>query len=270
MIRTLKRSALVLFCLLVLSGCTIRIAYAMLDTLMSWQLGQYVSLHGEQKKLSKKRFKEFHDWHRNTQLTLYAQYLEELKRGMLAGNITGRYLHSESDKLQVLLDQSIEYLVPGLTDVAISLSDEQIQEIVAKLGKEREEYKTDYLDADDKKVQKRRIRDITRYIGGFFGTFSDEQKQLLRQWEENLIPHEALMIHQQNLWQQEFLEAMANRSNRLALEKKVHSLMLVSTDNWDPELQSVLDINQAQTFEMLANLFNSQSPKQKKQNGEKV
>ncbi len=262
--RTGKRVFLILICLTLLNGCTVRIAYAVLDNILGWQLGQYVSLKGEQKALSKKTFKRFHSWHRQTQLPLYIDYLKTLKQGMIGGNISGQYLHAESDKLQELMDLSIAKLAPGLTEIAQSLNEEQIQEIVKALDEEREEYRKDYIEDSDEKVQKRRIRDITRYIGGFFGSFTEDQKQTLKNWEESLTPHEELMLDQQLTWQADFLHAMSLRTNASLLEEKIHSLMLFRTDNWNPELQKVLDVNQDLTFSMLAKLFNSQTPKQKK------
>jgi len=260
----LKQAFLLFACLILLSGCTVRVAYGMLDTLLNWQLGKYVSLKGNQKKVAKNTFEAFHTWHRATQLTLYAEYLKNLKTGMLAGNITGDFLHKESDKLQDLLDESVAYLVPGLTQIASSLSDEQIEEVVENLVNERDEYREDYIDDDDVKIQKRRINDLTRYVGGFFGAFTEEQEALLKNWESNLVPHEQLMMTQQIIWQNEFIDAMNYQDDLAELQKRIHALMLVRTDNWDPELQRVLDINQRATFDMLATLFNSQTPKQRK------
>jgi len=231
-----KLLVLALACVFLMTGCTVRVAYGMLDTIMGWQLGQYVTLKGEEKKFMKHTFDEFHDWHRSTQLSLYIDYLKQLKQGMITKPITAEYLHAESDKLQDLLDSSVGYLVPGLTQVAMGLNNEQI----------------------------RRINDITRYIGGFFGSFTDEQKQALIKWETNLVPHEELMIKQQEIWQQEFLNAMTFQDSQAELQTRIQALMLVRTDNWDPELQRVLDLNQRATFEMLAELFNSQTPKQRK------
>jgi len=259
-----KLLVLALACVFLMTGCTVRVAYGMLDTIMGWQLGQYVTLKGEEKKFMKHTFDEFHDWHRSTQLSLYIDYLKQLKQGMITKPITAEYLHAESDKLQDLLDSSVGYLVPGLTQVAMGLNNEQIEEVVKNLEKERVEYREDYIDATDKKIQKRRINDITRYIGGFFGSFTDEQKQALIKWETNLVPHEELMIKQQEIWQQEFLNAMTFQDSQAELQTRIQALMLVRTDNWDPELQRVLDLNQRATFEMLAELFNSQTPKQRK------
>ena len=257
------RLSFVVLLLSISAGCSIKITYHFLDNLIGWQLSQYVSFTQEQKREVQAMLKEFHSWHRRTQLTLYADYLEQLKNTLLNDKITGEYLHQESDNLQDMLDISVEQLLPGLTSIAVSLDDEQIAEIVTNLEKDRKEYQEDYIDDSDEKVQKRRIKDLTRYIGPFFGKFSDEQKQMLVDWEENLVPHERLMIKQQLHWEQDFLSAMDYQDQPEILSQKLLVLMLYRSDNWDQELQDIMDKNQIHTFAMLAKLFNSQSPKQK-------
>ncbi len=249
---------------LLVTSCSVRMSYPFLDNLMGWELGRYVSLNSEQKRMASDTFDEFHEWHRYTQLPRYADYLESLKKGMLDKPVSPEYLHAESDVLQDMLDDAMAHLLPGLTEIAATLDDDQIHEIRKKLQKDREEYREDYLDDKPEKIQKRRIREITRLIGGFFGRFSDEQTTRMETWESSLQAHAPLMLGQQEIWEQDFVKAMAYRDDKAELQKRLKALMLYRTDNWDPELQERLDYNQEQTFIMLADLFNSQSPEQEK------
>ncbi len=264
MVKYAPRCLLILALVVMLGSCSIKVTYSFLDNLMNWQIGRYVTLKGEQKDLASATFKDFHRWHRETQLTLYADYLESIKLTLLEGDVSADYLHEESNKLQLLIDKSVEQLLPGLTDIASSLTDAQIDEVRKNLKKERDEYKRDYVDDEDEKIQKRRIRDVTRYMGQFFGRFSESQKKRMLDWETNLHPYEELMLAQQEEWETGFVDAMQYRDNKPELQNRLHKLMFYRTDDWDTELQAQLDINQQATFIMLADLFNSQTPKQKK------
>ena len=262
--RSLAKIFTLALCTALLSSCSIKLTYSFLDNLMGWQLGRYVSLNGEQKKVAKAVFKDFHGWHRETQLTPYARYLTQVKQTILAGDITPEYLHAESNSLQLMLDDSLEYLLPGLTDVATLLTDEQILEVQKNLGKERKKYRKEYVDDSPEKIKKRRIRSITRIIGPFFGGFTKQQEQRLSDWENNFLDYEELMLVQQENWEARFMVAMEFREAPGKMQPHLRELMLYRIDNWDPELQKRLDINQIATFEMLADLFNSQTPKQQK------
>ncbi len=254
----------VLMCTLVLNSCTIKISYRFLDNLIGWQISQYVDLKGAQKKAANEAIDEFHKWHRQTQLRPYADYMQALKAGMMAGPIAPDYLHVESNKIQDFLDISVQEFLPIATEIAASLSEDQIQEVLDNMEREKEEYQEDYIDAKPRSVQKRRIKDITRYIGGFFGGFTEQQKQRLIDWEESLVPYETFMLAQQTQWQNDFREAMNFQDDPVELEKRLLKLMLYRTDNWDSELQARLDTNQELTFDMLADLFNNQTEKQQK------
>lgn len=261
--KRLLKITVCLSCLLLLNSCTVRLSYHLLDNIILWELGQYVSLKGQQKKDAHRAIDDFHSWHRATQLTAYADYLENLKQNMLAGPVSADYLHDESNKLQDMLDVSVNKLLPDITKIASTLNQQQIEQVLEELKNNRREYKEDYIDADDADVQKRRIRDITRYIGGFFGRFTDEQKQRLADWESSLEPHEPYMVKQQLQWQSDFVDAMRFQAQPRELQVRLKNLMLYRTDNWDIELQRRLDANQDLTFIMLADLFNSQTEKQR-------
>lgn len=262
--RLCRKVALLLLCTaaLSLSACSIKLAYNMLDNLMAWELSRYVDLKGEQKKLARELIDDFHSWHRKTQLTRYADYLETLKNGLYGKTVSADYLHAKSDELQDLLDDSMDYLAPALAQLAASLSEKQIEQVCKQLEKDRDKYRKDYIDDKREDIQRRRIRDLKRYIGPFFGRFEDEQEKILKDWDNTLEPYATLMLAQQRLWQEDFLQAMAVRDNAEKLRPALAKLMLHRTDSWDPKLQKALDQNQTLTFETLAKLFNSQSPRQ--------
>ncbi|WP_370979761.1 DUF6279 family lipoprotein [Agaribacterium sp. ZY112] len=246
-----------------LTSCSVKMSYQFLDEALGWQLGRYVDLDRDQNKLAKQFIDDFHLWHRHTQLPLYADYLDQLKVGLNDQVVTAKYLHDESNVMQDLLDQSMMKLLPEITEIANSLNDKQVEEVVERLTKERKEYKEDYIDASRSELKKRRLRDMKRYFDPFFGRFTKTQKKLFDDWEAQLEPYEELMPVQQLNWQKDFLHAMTFRGQPEKLQAELKQLMLYRTDNWDSELQRRLDYNQDITFEMLAKLFNSRNEKQK-------
>lgn len=267
--RPVKLIALLLLTLL-LNSCSIKIAYNFLDSLLGWQVSRYVTLKGEQKSAAKTIFKDFHLWHRRTQLKDYAEYLTYLKKGIMEDQVDPTFLHEASDKLQDMLDTSMIQLLPGLTQIAATLSDKQIDEVTKNLTQKRKKYRKEYIEDDRDAVQRRRIKDLTRYIGPFFGSFTHQQKQRLKDWENRLSPYEELLIKQQEQWQADFLKAMEYRQTPNKLKEKLSALVLYRTDNWNEKLQKRLDTNQTLTYEMMANLFNSRSQQQRKKTEKKL
>lgn len=257
-----SRIAMIGLIITCIAGCSVKIGYGFLDTYIVWKIEQYISLDDSQEKHIKKAVDDFHAWHQSTQLTLYANYLETLKFGLQNPPVSGQFLHDESDKLQVLLDHSFEYLLPDLAQLASTLTQTQLQELHKNLEKERKDYRKKNIDVSAAKLKKRRIKDVTRYLNPFFGRYTDEQNTLLSDWEAALIPFEHLMPEQQRQLEKYFIETMEFQKNPDTLIPRLRGLAFYRTDNWNKELKTKLDLNQEATFVMLAKLFNSQTPKQ--------
>lgn len=227
-----------------------------------WYLQSYVTLEGEQKKFAKKTVKEFHEWHKQTQLPEYSKYIEYLLV-RLDSPYTAKEVHEETDRAQLLIEKSFNQLIPSLADLCETFDQKQIDEIEKKLDKDLKKYDKKYVKSSEEKKLKLRINDLKDYLGPFFGRFTDEQKQWMEDWSRSLKPYEPLTLKQQEIWKHTFLSAMFHRDDREKLEKNLKELVVYQTDNWQPELQETLDYNQSQTYALLAKLLNNRTDKQK-------
>ncbi|VUD61639.1 hypothetical protein TDB9533_02857 [Thalassocella blandensis] len=253
------------FCLVFLTSCSsTKLAYNVLDVVIQWQIGKYVSLNKEQKAQSKQAIDEFHQWHRATQLPRYSAYINAFLGRLQEQPFTGESVHAETDEVQLLLDTSMEKFLPILTNLVMSFDDEQCQEVLETLAEKREEYKKDYVDISSEKQIENRKTDLVDELGFFFGRFSKQQKQLIDDWARQMLPFEAHTVKQYDLWGKLLQDAFATRNNREELTDKLRVIVLYRTDDWDPELEAILDKNQEITYQLIADLINTQSDKQRK------
>lgn len=266
-----QRLILLVTCLFLLNGCATKLAYNFLDWATLWYIESYVNLDSEQKNYTKNYLDKFHHWHRTTQLPHYALYLEGLQIRLGTKKMTGEMVHSETDTLQVFLDNSLNYLTPMFIELAATFTDEQAQELLENLAKDRKKYRKDYIDVSKEKLYKKRIEDLSDPLnmGGISG-FNASQKALLQQWNESLVPFELLTLKQQEIWANELEQALSHRNDRPALEKTLRKLLFVHTDHWDKELEKRMDTNQHHTYDMLAQLLNSLTPTQGKKMNNKL
>ena len=123
---------------------------------MLWQIEKFVNLKGSQEEQAKIYLDNFHQWHRRTQLEQYAQYLVQLKARINTGPISGEDIHAETDKMQELLDQSLNQLLPDMARIIAKLTDAQAEELLESIKKENvknitigipKEYFSDNLDS---------------------------------------------------------------------------------------------------------------------------
>lgn len=266
-----------LFCLgfigilsVVTSCSSTRLGYGFLDTYMLWKINSYISLNREQKSLTKAGLNDFHAWHRKKQIPLYTAYMTQLKPILNNADLSGIIIHKETDELQELLDESINYLMPTFVELAFSLSDDQIIELDRNLEKKRKKYTKQYVKVKKDKLYKKRINDLCKYMDPFFGRYTTQQKEWLEIWAQQLIDYEERMVTQQENWSKNLLSALKNRTTKPALHAQLKEIVLYRTDNWEPELNAILDKNQAATYNLVATLVKSQTPKQRDKMNKKL
>ncbi|MFL0804140.1 MAG: hypothetical protein K6L81_10485 [Agarilytica sp.] len=260
----MKKLFIAFTCLFLLSACSTRLAYNFLDFIIKWYVGQYVSLDSKQKNVLNGAAKEFHQWHRRTQLEVYADYIDYLLKRLDEKEIDGEWVHAQTDVAQDFIDVSAQHFKPTIVAIMHSLSDKQVKQVLKNLADDRKDYKKKYVNISAKKQAKRRRNELLDYIAPFFGSFTKEQKQWITDWSTEVKPYETLTLKQQTIWSDEVKGALDARHDKALLDTLVDEVMLYRTDDWDPDLEAILDHNQDVSYALMARLVNSQTPKQRK------
>lgn len=259
----LGRCGLLLISVLLLSSCSsTKMAYEFLDWVAMWKIDRMVDLTAEQRERAKAEVQTLHHWHRKTQLPRYADYLEDVQTRLVIGSITGEQLHAETDTVQLMLDDILEKALPPATALIAELSDDQVEGLLENIAEEREEYVEEYIEPGIEKRQEKNVEELKDHLKRFIGPMTAEQERWIAEWSEALIPYAELSAKQQELWQEHLGKYLAVRRNQPLLTQGLRELMLYRSDNWNAELKQVVDENQALTYDMLARIFNSLTPKQ--------
>lgn len=269
-IYTTLRMVLLLSLALVIGGCTTKLAYNYLDWAITWKVQRFVSLEGEQKEQTKQAIQKFHSWHRETQLPQYAAYLTSLQGRLNAGKLSAADIHAETDKIQLLLDQSLEYVLPDAVAVLNQLSQAQTEELLRNIAEEREEYVEEYVDISTKEQWQKRYDKFNKHFKDWLGKRNKKQIKQIKAWVKSIEPYAAQTAKQQEVWEQQIAKVLAQRDDKEALEKGLRTLMFYRTDNWDKELKGIMDRNQERTYSLIADLLNNMSDKQRQHLNKKI
>lgn len=253
-----------LLCLLILAGCSTKTAYNFLDWAIEWKVQRLVTLHGQQKHQMRQAVREFHQWHRTTQLPIYADYLQSVEALLQQGPLTADAIHAETDKIQLLVDDAINKILPDAAAVLSQLSDDQVTQLMGRIAEEREEYREEYVDIGAAKQVKKRQEEFIKYFSDWVGRLDSRQKKQIAQWAQSLQPYEQLNLRQQKIWEDNLRAILAQRQDPEKLLAGLQGLMFHRTDNWQPELEQIMDHNQKRTYEVLAKLVNELNEKQRK------
>jgi hypothetical protein len=260
---------MIVLCTILLSACSsTKMAYGFLDWAAMWKVDRLVKLDSRQRERTKTEIRTLHDWHRATQLPRYADYLEDLQqrleKAIATDSVTGKQLHAETDKVQLMLDDVVEQVLPAATDVVSSLSDDQVSELLKSIGEERQEYIDEFVKPDMDDRQQKNVDKLKDNLKRFIGRLNSSQEQWIDEWSRELHPYAELSAQQQLLWQEHLGKYLALRDNKALLQQGLRELMLYRTDNWHPEAQKAMDSNQALTYDLLARILNNLTGEQQK------
>jgi len=164
-----------------LSGCGMTFVYNNLSLLTPWLVDDFITLDREQKKLYQTHLETLHQWHRQHELPEYKQLLlsilDDLEDDQLNTENFGEHIYQMRRRWEVLVEQAI----PALTEMSLTLSDQQVDELLAKLEKANQERLEDSEDLTLKQRKKKLLSDVKDWLG----KLSEEQKNLL---EDSLAP----------------------------------------------------------------------------------
>jgi hypothetical protein len=168
----------VLATLALLAACSAtKLAYNRLDWLAAWEVGKFIDLEGPSKARFRDGFATLWQWHRATQLSAYARDLRELAdaaQGPLTRAQIEDYVVRANEHGERLFDE----VLPPAAAVLRALDDAQVAGMLEKMTEQRDEDAGE----DARRTPEDRVRSASRGLRRWFGSQSDAQAALLREW----------------------------------------------------------------------------------------
>ena len=164
---------------MLLPGCSaLRLGYGQLPTLAYWWLDGYVGFDAAQGRRVRDELRRWTDWHRSTQLQVYAAHLARV-RAQAAGPVTGPQLCRLSEATRDLLDPAVERMLPAAAAIAATLGPAQIDSIDARYRRRTDEMREDMLQRDPLERRKAAAQRAVERFESFYGRLADEQRRLV-------------------------------------------------------------------------------------------
>lgn len=253
-----------LLCLVLLSSaCSSRLSYNFLDWWMMWQVRQHVSLDRDQRRLVRDNVREFHEWHRETQLPRYAVYLRSALIHLEAGEIDGQTLEALVHEAAELWRDSMNQLLPPATELLTSLSDRQTRELLDNIEKTQR----DWRERDAKRTPRERARD---HAEKWIGNLTDQQQVWVDEWLNTLKPIEEESAATHKLWRKKLAEALANRSDAGQLKQALTTLTLDDQQFYSDAYREKLAHNRRATLALITRINNNLNEEQRKHRREAI
>lgn len=216
-----------LLMLLVLGGCAVRLAYPRLDTLVRWELDDYLDPDKAQTRWLKERLSLLLDWHRRQELPQYLGALDSLRADISSQNLSLERVEAHRAAIARAWDALVQQVRPEAEALVMKLDERQVRHLLAKLDEANREEDEEYaewteLDADER-AAKRYERWEDR-LSDFVGRLSDEQQAMIRAFTDQHPELHAGRMTSRQTWRMELEELLARRNDPQAVAVRVGAL----------------------------------------------
>lgn len=179
------KKSIIIALLVMLGGCSSKLAYNNLDWLIYWYMDDYVELTDKQENIFDHHLESWIDWHRDTELTRYISQLKTLKSEIANDQLSERNINKHLEQATTHWVRVREKLSPEIANMAKTLSDEQVIRLFAALEKDNKEEEEEYLEergeSEEERAEKR-VEDITEDMEERIGSLTEQQEAIVAEY----------------------------------------------------------------------------------------
>lgn len=248
--------------LVLLAGCSTRLAYNNLDWLTVRWVNQQVSLDGSQRTLLRDLIEEQQLWHCATQLDDYQDWIEQVRLDLLAQRLDQQRLSDHGDSLAAFARALADRLQPVLVELAVSLDDEQVDQVLLALDERIEKLREEIGTRSDEQWAIDRVEGLERRLRRVMGAINPAQRARLERWASELTATHAYQLAQRLYWRDRIAEALARRDDRAFLDQEISALLAPDTV-WPEAYRQAIESNRQLTLEALEEVVVMTEPAQR-------
>jgi len=231
----------VLFILLI-SACSFKTLYNQLDYLIPSYVEGLVSLDDILEEKVEQRTDVLLSWHRNTQLTQYADLLRTFQQDLESPLNEKRVLQHMAT--MQLLWQSLEVkLNKEMAELLPLLNSEQRAQLFDSIDHKNEDFYDEYVDLDDDERIEQYIETMIDSYENWLGYLTAGQEQAVVKAAAELNSSAALRLQQRRLWQRSIQQILDSDDAEVIRTERLQNFFDSFNSNAQPQLTAVLEAN---------------------------
>ena len=255
-------AALVASLLFIISACSFKTLYNRLDSLIPSYLEGMVTLGDVLEKKVEQRSQLLINWHRNTQLKQYADWLRTLQRDA-DPQLTEAQLLQHIATLEFFWQSLLEKVNKEMADLLPLLSSDQRKELFASIADKNQDFRDDYIDLDEDERIDSFTENMFDNYENWLGDLTEEQEEAIELVASELRSTAALRLQQRLLWQHG-IQDILDSSDTTALKSERLSLFFAGfeIDN-NAEMKRISAANRRFIVQLTVQIVHNLSPEQK-------
>lgn len=257
---------IIVFTLMLVSGCSSKLAYDNIDWLVYWYMDDYVEMTDEQETIFDAHLHRWIDWHRQDQLGLYIDQLQTMKSQVVNKQLDKNTLAEHLDQAKEHMVTLRQKLAPDLAQLAARLNDEQVIYLFAAIEKdnrEKEEELAETMDESDEERFERLTDDMEDNFEERLGDLTDEQEQVIRSYAPVFHRSDKNWLKYRKDMQSDARRLFASRKNATDFIQQLTDLMNNPDRYRSDEYLQQRKENREAYLEMLTQIVQLMTPRQR-------
>ena len=256
------RAPLIISFILLVSACSFKTFYNRLDYLIPSYVEGMVSLDDVLEEKVEQRADVLVSWHRNTQLTQYADLLRTFQQDMESPLDVQRVMQHMATiqelwrALEVKINEEMAELLP-------LLNGEQREELFESIDDKNEDFYDEYVDLDDDDRIEQYIETTIESYENWFGSLTAEQEQAIEKAATGLGSSAALRLAQRRLWQRNIQDILDSYDTEEVRTERLQQFFDRFNINGQPQLKAVSEANKKVLARLTVEIINQATADQK-------
>jgi hypothetical protein len=244
------------------SACSTNYLYERLDWFVVWRVGGMVTLSDAQEEALQGDVQAYLDRIRVDEMPRAADLIRGMMLQIEAGGIKPDDIDRRYHEGMKLFEEITLGIVPISKDFLLSLSEEQIEELVESFYEMNDEMYDEYSGRIPEEREKNRNRSAIKGVQGFTGPLSEEQKELIKSRIAGMEDSSERWIDYQRVWQDQFKALLLKRPAEPKFTEELTTLFVYPRKFHSPEYKAIVEENRQILNVMIADLLASLTPKQ--------
>ena len=221
----MKKSVMLLVCLLGLSACSTKFSYRFLDWAIGWEQEDYVTLDKTQQKAFDALVEKMVFWHQSKELAHYVVQLKEVENLIKTNELTPLLWAGHVDIAKRHWFRVFEFAMPELLPIIMSLTDSQVKQILTKLREDEQALVKEFAGKSPEQLQKDADKRLQKQFEDWLGSVSAEQKSLIHQYNQQRLSTLDMWLEYRHEWLRQFEVALGQRADKVLLTERLTLLM---------------------------------------------
>ena len=252
----MKKGVMLLVFVLGLSACSTKFSYRFLDWAIGWEQEDYVTLDKSQQKVFDTLIEKLVQWHQSTELSQYAAQLTQVENLIKTNALTPQLWVEQVDIAKRHWFRLFEFSLPELLPIVMSLNDEQVKQILAKLREDERELVKKFAGKTAEQLQKDADSNLQEQFNDWLGSVSATQKELIHQYNQQRLSTLDMWLEYRHEWLRQFEVALWQRADKALLTERL-TLLMTQADELKSEQHKVLLRKNTEAFGTLLLTINA-------------